>query len=472
MDPIQDIAEHEGPPETAIQLAKDTCYFRILSMIDQIRFVELIQKNHQIMSSKRILKTNNAIEYALGNVSDFINYDSDSRSQRAFVAGFSVSKDFIAYNIKKLENSLQCKKTAINLFFSRNGYIVIPQSETGVIFPRIFKKKLPPQSELRWWTVRNFDQNTIDLSENSSPETDIGKNFVELTKFLLLKQDQEDLALQLDVIHKEAICPNCHIAMTKRYCDHSQTGFHWRCTKCSHTESSMFHSIFQNTKSSIDQLLLALFCFSRDFSYEESELETSLDRKTLEKIFSQLRLVIHYLDIESTSNHLIGGPNMSVQIDETYISKRKYNVGRLCCSYWVVGGICEETKEIFLMFTTKRTQKVLQEFITSNVYPGTHIKTDSWKGYNFLDRPPVGKNFTHSKVNHKIQFVSSDGTHTQEIERLWGEFKQMKKRRRGFKIERMEIYLSEFKWRYMNKIRQENPFKNVLDLCRIIANSN
>jgi hypothetical protein len=81
------------------------------------------------------------------------------------------------------------KKTAINLCFSGNGYIVIPQSETGIIFPRIFKKKLPPQSELRWLTVRNFDQNTIELSENSSPETDIGKDFVELTKFLLLKQD-------------------------------------------------------------------------------------------------------------------------------------------------------------------------------------------------------------------------------------------------------------------------------------------
>jgi hypothetical protein len=77
MDTIQDIAEHEGLPETAIQLAKNTWYFQILPMIDQIRFVELIHKNHQIMSSKRILKTNNAIDYALGNVSDFINYDHD-----------------------------------------------------------------------------------------------------------------------------------------------------------------------------------------------------------------------------------------------------------------------------------------------------------------------------------------------------------------------------------------------------------
>ncbi|XP_068227373.1 uncharacterized protein [Palaemon carinicauda] len=42
---------------------------------------------------------------------------------------------------------------------------------------------------------------------------------------------------------------------------------------------------------------------------------------------------------------IIGGENKTVEIDETYYSKRKYNRGRELPEQWVFGGICRETKE-------------------------------------------------------------------------------------------------------------------------------
>jgi hypothetical protein len=257
--------------------------------------------------------------------------------------------------------------------------------------------------------------------------------------------------------------------MIQRHSEQAQFDFYWKCTKCSKTKSSTFQTIFHNTRSNAIYLLLTLYCFSRDYSLDETILQTSLDKKTIVEIFMELRSKIHSIDADLTKQKLIGWQNMNVQIDETYISKRKYNVGRLCCSYWVVGGICEENNEIFLTFTNKRTQNRLREIIDCNVGAGSHIKTDSWSGYNFLDQPSYPQKYTHSKVNHKVQFIAEDGIHTQNIERLWGEFKMMKKRRRGFKIQNMEIYLSEFKWRRMIKINHEDAFQKVLEICSTLA---
>ena len=44
----------------------------------------------------------------------------------------------------------------------------------------------------------------------------------------------------------------------------------------------------------------------------------------------------------------IGGPGLTVEIEESKFGKRKYNVGRLIEGQWVFGGICHETPRYFL----------------------------------------------------------------------------------------------------------------------------
>lgn len=55
-----------------------------------------------------------------------------------------------------------------------------------------------------------------------------------------------------------------------------------------------------------------------------------------------------------------------------------------------------------------------------HIAPGTIIASDYWKAY---DKLPTINNYTHVTVNHSINFVAPDVTHTNRIESQWRPFK-------------------------------------------------
>lgn len=105
-----------------------------------------------------------------------------------------------------------------------------------------------------------------------------------------------------------------------------------------------------------------------------------------------------------------------MEIDESKFGKRKYHRGHRVEGVWVVGGI-ERTEErrCFLVVVEDRTQETLLKIIKDNVAPGSIVHTDYWRGYLGMDRL-FGFRYTHRVVNHSVEFVTSDGTHTNTIE--------------------------------------------------------
>ena len=193
--------------------------------------------------------------------------------------------------------------------------------------------------------------------------------------------------------------------------------FMFQCTKCFKRWSVFRNTMFFNSKTTLSNILRLLYCFSIRMRNKETQGLTGISNKTVSKWFGIFKTVCMEA-YNCTHRKKIGGFKKTVEIDETYLFKRKSHKGRLLISQsvWLVGGICRETGEVFVTLTEKRDKETLTEMILNSVEPGTKIITDCWGGYNELN-----KFFEHKKINHKYNFVDpNDKTiNTQKIERFW-----------------------------------------------------
>ena len=155
----------------------------------------------------------------------------------------------------------------------------------------------------------------------------------------------------------------------------------------------------------------------------------------------------------------IGGVDTIVEIDECLFTKRKNNAGRVLPQQWIFGGLCRDTGECFLVKVPDRKAITLMTEIKKHIKDGSTIFSDSWRAYNTIELEKAG--FKHFKVNHKYNFVDPEtGTHTQNVERMWGSVKWRNKKHRGTSRHHIDSYLGEFMWR---KHVAGNVFKCLLE---------
>ena len=88
-----------------------------------------------------------------------------------------------------------------------------------------------------------------------------------------------------------------------------------------------------------------------------------------------------YTDIQGR----IGGPGHVLEIDETKVGKRNYNVGRMVERNWILSMIEVGTGETLCNYRieicpeNKRDGNTLIPLIEKHVAPGTTIITDLWR---------------------------------------------------------------------------------------------
>ena len=98
----------------------------------------------------------------------------------------------------------------------------------------------------------------------------------------------------------------------------------------------------------------------------------------------------------------LGGPNTTVEIDESVFTRRKNGVGLVLPQQWVFGGLCRETGDYFMVPIPNRSMKTLIPIISANILPGTTIISDQWRAYNAISTLP---GITHERINHSINFM-------------------------------------------------------------------
>lgn len=154
--------------------------------------------------------------------------------------------------------------------------------------------------------------------------------------------------------------------------------------------------------------------------------------------------------IVSNLDICIGGEGLHVEIDESHVFRRKYRQGRVLAheDVWVFGGICRETKEVFVQVVPDRRGNTLWPIIRRKIAPGSIIMTDCARVYNSLHEAGRG-GFEHYQVNHRENFVDPNNrsVYTNTVERQWGIIKG----RLSGKLDdqQMDMYLGEYMYRHM-----------------------
>lgn len=176
--------------------------------------------------------------------------------------------------------------------------------------------------------------------------------------------------------------------------------------------------------------------------------ECGVTKETAVDFYSSFREVAAV--IVSNMQTQIGGPGMTVEVDETFGRRRKYNRGRLTSSHSLVilGIYCRETKEGLYWQVPGKSRKILWSYMLKYVAPGSCIMTDCAPQYRGCEE--LGLSF-HKVVNHSKpgpgRFVDTEDArvHIQNIETRNRHLKDIIKR--ASTDEGLFLYISEFTYR-------------------------
>jgi len=131
------------------------------------------------------------------------------------------------------------------------------------------------------------------------------------------------------------------------------------------------NSWFSGSRLSIEKVLALTYAWAHKFTTTQAVHETSLDDES-----TSTETVIDWYNYcrevcaDRIMNHhagQIGGPGMTVEIDESKFGKTKYNSGRYIEGQWVFGGICRQTKACFLVPVAQRDKDTLLPIIHTHI---------------------------------------------------------------------------------------------------------
>jgi transposase-like protein len=118
------------------------------------------------------------------------------------------------------------------------------------------------------------------------------------------------------------------------------------------------------------------------------------------------------LEYVKGSSQRIGGPNKTVEIDESKFGRRKHGKGE----QWVFGGVERESGKTFLVPVQDRTADTLMAVISDWIEPGTTVISDCSVAYRGLE----AQGYTHETVHRTIGFVDQQtGAHINTIQSTW-----------------------------------------------------
>lgn len=107
-----------------------------------------------------------------------------------------------------------------------------------------------------------------------------------------------------------------------------------------------------------------------------------ISKKSIIQVNRFIRNIANWMLLEDEEELPLGGPGHIVQIDENFVSKRKYNRDRMVPEAWVLGMLDTLAKENVIVHLKNRKADTLIPLIKKYVKQGTEIWTDQWRPYS------------------------------------------------------------------------------------------
>lgn len=275
------------------------------------------------------------------------------------------------------------------------------------------------------------------------------------------KEFQEWL-VSLGLLHRDMVCPKCEKSGMVFKWKAGRNYPTWHCKKkvngkrCDKEVGYFADTWFEGLHIPLKDVFQLSYYFCRQtHTREEMRFDMQREDGSIPDLHTLVDWMNYYREIcgQYFVHHPIhiGGEGVIVEIDETVITKRKYNKGQLRAEQqWFFGGVERDSGRCFLVPVERRNASTLLPIIQKYILPGSIIMSDQWKAYGKINELP--EIYDHYTVNHSKNFVDPEsGAHTQTIEGTWSQFKSRHKEEKGTARTLFLSYINQFVWRKLFK---------------------
>lgn len=255
--------------------------------------------------------------------------------------------------------------------------------------------------------------------------------------------------IEKNLIYDNMICEYCLNPMRMTAIEKAELGMNWRCVNknCDHhqtTLSLLHNSFFHNSGITVKKNLLIMYFHLKKIKQDNVVEFVGVGRKTIGRI--KQKIIENVTEYFSANPIRLGGVAKIVQVDETKLNHNiKSHRGRVPeRPHWALTIVDTSIvpSQGYAEVIPDRSTETIKPIIDKVVRHRSHIFTDEWKAYDYLDKD---RNFEHHTNTHKFHFVDpATGIHTQNVESYNNKIKYDIKTQRGVRRDQRQKFLNLF----------------------------
>lgn len=240
---------------------------------------------------------------------------------------------------------------------------------------------------------------------------------------------------------------NCRRMCRLRHNDDYYLNFSFFCPNCNQRYPVTSGSFFEDMRISAEKIFFTMWLWCTLTPATSAQQIVGLPKAAILQLYRYFRDIASWKLLQTPEMFQFGGPGQVVQVDESVVTRRKYNVGRVPRQQWVLGIYDCTLRRGLVLFVPNRNRQTLFNQITNHVRPGSEVWTDCWGGYRGLGNIGGVPQYIHRTVNHTQNFVDPiTGVCTNGVEGYWSKLKRFCRKLGVMQSQLLAEHIDHFMW--------------------------